>query len=133
MAAILKVIIHSEINEFPTEKRFDPNIKVGELKKKLELITGANHSSMKVTAFNGDEQIGELDNNDKSVADYIDQKPGEQLTLKLVVKDDQVKEILCGDVPKYEIDEEKYLERENNARKFINEVREKLNSEKINK
>lgn len=125
MAAVLKVIIHSDLSEFPTEKRYDPNIKVGELKKKLELITGADHSSMKVTAFVGDKQIAELDNNDNSLADYLDKETAEQPIIKLVVKDDQVKEILSGDVPKYEISEEKYLERQNNARNFVKEVRGK--------
>lgn len=132
MAAVLNVVIYSDLSEFPTEKRYDPNIKVSELKKKLELITGANHSSMKIKASIENEQLGELDNNDKTLADYVGAKLNHELpTVKLVVEDDQAKELLSGDVPKYNISEEKYQEREDSARKFIRETRER--QEKVNK
>lgn len=125
MASVLKVLIHSENSEFPTEKRYDPNIKVADLKKRLELITGANHSTMKLTAFIEDEQIGDLEDNNKSLADYLGEKLNELPSLKFVVKDDHAKEILDGDLPKYEISEEKYKERQDTARNFIKEIREK--------
>lgn len=127
MSSIYNVTIHSEINEFPVEKRFDANIKISELKKKLELITGANHTSMKITLSIGEKEVGELDKDDESLSYYVGDLSGQDVSsLKLVVKDDQSANPLEGDVPKYTISEDKYLERGNNARNFIKQVREKL-------
>lgn len=128
MASIVSVTIHSEISEFPTEKRFDSSIKISELKKKLELITGANHESMKILLSVDDKKIGELDNNDATLSQFLGEKVSKESAIKFEVKDDQPSDLLSGDVPKYTIGEDKYLERPNNVRKFIQEVREKQTS-----
>lgn len=125
MTSVINVSIHSEISEFPTEKRYDPSIKISELKKKLELITGANHKSMKITMTVDDKQAVELSNDDETLAFYLGETSKDS-NVKLQVKDDQPSSFLEGDVPKYTISEEKYKERPNNVREFIKQTREKL-------
>lgn len=126
MASVFDVKIHSDFSEFPVEKRFDVNIKISELKEKLELITGANHTTMKIFLSIGEKEIGELLNNDESLVKYVGDQYSQSSVLKLVVKDEESSNVLDGDVPKYNIDDEKYLARQNNARNFIKEVRAKL-------
>lgn len=131
--AVVNVSIHSDASEFPTEKRYDPNIKISELKKKLELITGATHTSMKVVLFVDNKEIGALSNNDETLAHYLGEHANKESTIKLVVKDEHPSLILQGgDAPKYVISEDKYLQRPNNARNFIKEMREKRMSGQSN-
>lgn len=125
MATVLNVIISSNLSEFPTEKRFDPNIKVAELKKKLELITGANHKSMKLSMTVDDKQVGQLENDDETLSKYVGETVSKDSTIKIDVKDEQPIDLMGGDVPKYTISDEKYQERPNNVRNFIKEMREK--------
>lgn len=125
MASVLKVTIFSDISEFPTEKRYDPSTKISELKKKLELITGANHATMKITLSINDKEVGQLEKDDETLAYYVGEQASKDSDIKLVVKDEQALDLLSGDVPKYTISEEKYLERKNNVREFIKETREK--------
>ena len=129
MASVFNVTIYSDISEFPVEKRYDSNIIISELKKKLELITGANHTSMKITLSVDDKQIGELDNDNETLGHYLGEQVNKDSALKFVVKDEQPSDLLSGDVPKYTISEERYLERENNVRNFIKEIREKQTSD----
>lgn len=124
MASVLNVTISSNISEFPTEKRFDPSIKISELKKKLELITGANHKSMKISLTVDDKQVGQLDNDDETLIHYVGEQVGKDATVKLDVNDEQTVDPLSGDVPKYTISEDKYTER-SNVRDFIKDLREK--------
>lgn len=128
MATVVTVSIQSETSEFPTEKRYDPNIKVSELKKKLELITGANHTSMKVTLVLDDKEVGVLENNDETLAHYL----GEHVNkaIKLLVKDHQPSLILqSGETTKFIISEEKYLQRPDNARSFIKEMKKRVSGQ----
>lgn len=125
MAAVYNVSISSDFSEFPVEKRFDVLIKISELKKKLELITGANHTTMKIFLSVGDKEIGELVKDDETLVGYVGDQVDKESVLKLVVKDDQSANVLDGDVPKFTLSDEKYVERQNNARNFIKEIREK--------
>lgn len=125
MASVLNVTISSNISEYPIERRFDPSIKISELRKKLELITGANHKSMKISLTVDDKQIGQLDNVDETLSYYVSEQVGKDSIIKLDVKDDHPVDLLSGDVPKYTISEEKYQERPDNVRNFIKELREK--------
>lgn len=128
MASVVNVSIHSKLSEFPTEKRYDPNIKICELKEKLELVTGANHKTMKITMTVEDKPEIELSNNAETLAHYIGCEVSKDTVLKLNVQDDHAGDLLEGDVPKYTISEEKYLERPNNVREFIKQTREKQQS-----
>lgn len=125
--SVVTVSIQSDASEYPTEKRYDPNIKIGELKKKLELITGADHTSMKVTLIVDDKDVGVMANGDETLGHYLGIGAARKdSTLKLIVKDEQPSLILQGgDTPKFVISEDKYLQRPNNARNFIKEMREK--------
>lgn len=120
MATVLNVTIHSDINEFPTEKRYDPAIKISELKKKLELITGANHKTMELFMTINDDEPKKLDDEEQTLSHYTNGKTDQ---INLTVKDTQSKSLLEGDVPKYEIPEDKYSQRKDNARDFIRKMR----------
>uniref|UniRef100_A0A6G1S591 Tubulin-folding cofactor B n=1 Tax=Aceria tosichella TaxID=561515 RepID=A0A6G1S591_9ACAR len=125
-SGVVSVTIQSDSSEFPTEKRFDPNIKVSELKKKLELITGATHTSMKLTLSVDDKEVGLMSNDDETFAHYLGDQLKKDSSVKLLVKDEQPSLILQGgEAPKFVISEDKYLQRPNNARNFIKEMREK--------
>lgn len=129
MSSVVSVTIHSEFSEFPTERRYDINTKISELKKKLELITGASHTSMKIFLSVNDKEVGELDNNDDTLGKYLGDNVAKETAIKFVVKDDQSTDVLSGDVPKYTISDEKYKERPDNVRNFIKEIREKQPSD----
>lgn len=45
---VLDVLVTSSINSFGTQRRFPTDITIGELKQKLELITGASSGSMQL-------------------------------------------------------------------------------------
>lgn len=128
MSNYLNVSIHSEISEFPTEKRYDVNTLVGELKKKLELITGAQHKTMTIQLSIDGKDIGLLNEDDKTLAYYVGENPNKDSVVKLIVKDEQPSDILSGDVPKYTISDDKYQARPDNVRNFIKELREKRSS-----
>lgn len=126
-ATFYNVSIHSDSSEFPSEKRYDASTKIGDLKKKLELITGANHKSMKITMSLDDKEIGLLANDEATLADYTkNENVTKDSILKLLVKDEQPSLIHTGgDTPKFTISDEKYVQRPNNARDFIKQMREK--------
>lgn len=125
-AKVITLSIQSDSREFPTEKRYDPNINVLELKKKLELITGAIHTSMIVTLSVDDKEIGTLDKNDETLAHYLGDTLQTGSVFKLVVKDQQPSVIPNeGDVPKFVLGEEEYSKRQDTARNFIKEMRQK--------
>lgn len=126
MASVVTVSIKSPTSDFPTEKRYDPNIKILELKKKLELITGAIHTSMKITLYVDDKELGILASDDETLAHYLGNQYKKESSVKLVVEDEQPSLILQGgEAPKFIISEDKYLQRPDNARNFIKELREK--------
>nr|CAG4648251.1 EOG090X0DT2 [Moina brachiata] len=53
----VNVHITSNVTSFCAEKRFPKNITVGELKGKLELVTGANPSSMVLEVYNKEKEF----------------------------------------------------------------------------
>lgn len=125
MASYFNVSIYSALSEFPTEKRFPKEIKIKELKEKLELITGADHKTMTIELSIEDKPAVNPDDNEQTLAHYIGEISSTDTTVKLVVKDDSVKDLLAGDVPKVTISEEKYASRPDNVRNFIKEMKEK--------
>lgn len=125
MAGIVQVSIHSEINEFPSEKRFPSTLKIKELKEKLELITGANHATMKIEFSLDNKLIGSPSDDKKTLGEFLGEALSTESIFKLTVQDESSKDLLSGDVPKYTISEDKYLSRTENARNFIKEIREK--------
>lgn len=124
--SIVNAEIFSELSEFPVERRFDLNIEIAKLKEKLEPITGANHKTMVVNLSMAGKDIAVLEDPSKKLSDYLkDVNLNERIEIKLHVKDEQSKDLLSGDVPKYTISEEKYAERNNSARHFIKELKKK--------
>lgn len=88
-STIVNVIIQSDSNESSIEERFDSTLKVSELKKKLELITSATQTGMKVTLFVDDNEVGLLSNDDETLAHYLGDQLNEESSVKLFVKDEK--------------------------------------------
>jgi len=55
--SIVNVMVTSTISNFPVEKRFAKNLTIGELKGKLELVTGASAASMVLEVYNQDKEL----------------------------------------------------------------------------
>lgn len=62
-ASILDILVTSNINSFGTQRRFPLDIKISELKQKLELLTGASSSTMELQL---------LDNNNDLIEKMLD-------------------------------------------------------------
>lgn len=130
MVSYINVSIHSNLSEFQSEKRFPPEIKINELKEKLELITGANHKTMSIELSLDDKPVVTLDDDDQTLVHYVGSIPSKETLVKLFVKDESSKDLLSGDVPKLTISEEKYASRPDNVRNFIKEMKNKQIEEK---
>lgn len=65
--------ITSSSNSFTSERRFDANIKISELKSKLELITGAS-SLMQLQLFADNQLIASIDDNERTLISYLGHK-----------------------------------------------------------
>jgi len=69
--SILDVFISSNITSFTSEKKFDKSLTVGDIKLKLELITGGNSGSMQISVFDKDDKlVCELDNDSSLLGSY---------------------------------------------------------------
>lgn len=124
MANYISVSIHSQVSDVPTEKRYPSEIKINDLKEKLELITGANHKTMTVELSIDDKPAVALEDDERTLVHYVGQVPPKETHVKLIVKDDSSMDLLAGDVPHATISEENYVKRPN-ARDFIKQLREK--------
>ncbi|CAG0892283.1 unnamed protein product [Cyprideis torosa] len=65
---MIELIITSTVSTFETRRRFDEGISVGELKGRLELLTGGNPGTMKLELFDKDNHfVKELRDNSVSL------------------------------------------------------------------
>lgn len=122
MSSIL-LKITSDVSSFPVEKRFPLNIKIGDLKTKLELITGACHSTMGIKLFINDKQICDLNDDEKTLEKYL---TNEDRNIRLHVNDVSLKPGEFDDlsrVKKFELDDETYEHKNESLRKFKMENR----------
>lgn len=70
-ADMVNVFITSNITMMRSEKRFVKSLSIGELKNKLEMITGASSASMKITVFNKDDkEVCSLADDTKMLGSY---------------------------------------------------------------
>ncbi|GIX67327.1 tubulin-folding cofactor B [Caerostris darwini] len=56
-ASVLDVLVTSSINSFGTQRRFPTDITIGDLKQKLELITGATSTSMELQLLDDKKEL----------------------------------------------------------------------------
>jgi len=117
MSEIILCEITTNDNSFANERRFPSNIRISELKAKLELITGASSQTMTLTllAPNGEtitkidddeRQLNSYDHNDKMRIHVTDQNP---ITSQF---DD------LSQVPKFDLPQEEYEKRNDSVLAF---------------
>jgi len=131
----VNVLISNNLNSHASEKRFARGITVGDLKGKLELITGANSATMEINVH--DEKTGSqvcaLTNDEALLGSYpVDNG------MRLHVKDSGPKAFGEFDdlskVEKYELSEEQYAKRSDTVKAYLQRNRlGKYNAEEMEK
>lgn len=115
----VNVYITSNCNSFQSEKRFNKDITVADLKSKLELITGASALSMKISVIDDktDKTVCELSSDSALLGSYpIDSGHRLQVDDPTRSKDDF--ENTAG-IEKYEMTAEDYSKRTNTVKSFL--------------
>jgi len=117
----LNLLISTNLNNVASERRYAKGITVGDLKGKLELITGASAATMVITVHDdksGGAKVCSLTNDDALLGSYpIDND------MRLNVKDTAPKPIGEFDdlskVEKYELTDDQYSKRTDTVRSFL--------------
>ncbi|KAK3576773.1 hypothetical protein CHS0354_014587 [Potamilus streckersoni] len=115
--SMVSVIITSSVNTFGSERRFQKNMTIADLKGKLELLTGSSAGNMKLEVYNKDnELICKLHNEEALLGSYpVDDGMRIHVvdpTLKLGEFEDLSK------VKKLELSDEDYTKRTDSVRAF---------------
>ncbi|CAG9815288.1 unnamed protein product [Phaedon cochleariae] len=99
------------------EKRFPKDLIISDLKVKLEMITGGSCSTMKIQAFNKNDQlICDLDKDETLLGSY----PLEDGMRLHVIDQFQLRSDLdLSNVPKYEITDDEYSKKSDSVRSFL--------------
>lgn len=107
-------VSNSQNDVISFEKKFPRDIKIAELKFKLEIITGGSAATMQLQLFNGEKSIAQLNNDDAELGSY----PIEN-NMRLHVVDNFCN--LFGDskVDKFELTDKQYDGRQNTVRDFL--------------
>jgi len=112
----LALTVSSNLSSLQTERRFPSDVTVGNLKGKLELLTGASMNTMKLELKDKDDQlIYELTDDNLTLA-QVQVKSG----MKIHVIDSQ-DNLFDEDNPDaaFKYDEENYEQRDESMRKFL--------------
>lgn len=116
--AYVNVFITSSLTSFEAEKRFGKDVTIGNLKTKLELISGSNASSMKLQLFDKHgKHVGDLDNDEALLGSYpVD----DGMKIHVIDNSEKSKGEFedVSQVEKYEIPEEEYAKRTDSVRAF---------------
>lgn len=117
MDSFVSLKITSDANSVPFQKNFPLNIKIGDLKGKLELITGALKSTMKIKLFINEEPICDLNQDDKLLDGFVSSQDRD---VRLHVIDDNLKAQFddVSNVPKFELTDEEYEKKSESLRAF---------------
>lgn len=107
-------VSNSQNDVISFEKKFPRDIKIVELKCKLEVITGGSAATMQLHLFNGDKFVVQLTDDDAELGSY----PIEN-NMRLHVIDNFTN--LFGDskVEKFELTDKQYTERRNTVRDYL--------------
>lgn len=115
----LSVSVTSSLSDFGSQKRFPASVTIGELKGKLELVTGATALLMQLQLLDADGKlICELDNDDAPLGSYPVQ---DGFRLHVIDKDPSKKVGEFEDlttVEKYEISDTAYAKRTDSVLAF---------------
>lgn len=112
--------IKNNVSDFVVERRFATNQTVGQLKGKLELITGANSGTMTVQLLSSNNLVATLDDDRRLLSSYLTTTDGDS-RLSLQVTDPNLSKQTFDDlsgVEKFELSDEKYEERQDTVRAF---------------
>lgn len=115
--SVVTVNVSSSLNSFGSERRFQKNLQIKDLKDKLVLLTGASVSTMKLELFNKEDKlVCPLDNDEALLGSYpIDDG------MRIHVKDPSAKVGEFEDVSKvekFEISADEYEKRADSVRAF---------------
>jgi len=112
----LSLTVTSNINEFPVERRFPDDITVASLKGKLELLTGAMMSSMKLELKNKDDEVLKKLSDDTLTLAQLDIENG--MIIHVI---DSLTNIIDEDVPDvaFQLSQEEYEKKEESMRQFL--------------
>ncbi|XP_076360220.1 tubulin-binding cofactor B [Tachypleus tridentatus] len=121
--AWVKVFVSSNVSSFLSERRFQKDLSISEVKGKLELLTGASAASMKLELYNKDnELVVSLDNDTASLSSYpiID-----GMRINVIDNSSTAGEFEdTSKVKKFELSNEEYAQRAESLRAF--KMRNKL-------
>lgn len=112
----LNVFITNSGNEtYSVERRFKKDITIQEFKNKLELLVGFQSNTMKLEAYNkNDEIVCKLNENDKTLGSYpIDDG------MRVHVSSTEQKTEDLSEVQKFELSEEEYSKRSDTLKAFL--------------
>ena len=120
MDTIKQITLEIQTNDATniTERRFPSNISIEDLKCRLELITGASTSTMKLLFKDTNGQLIGNGCDDKLLGDYL--LPGGEQRLRLYVTDPEANKFSDNNnVKKFELSDEEYSKRNDSVRSFM--------------
>lgn len=119
---MISLIVISNINSFETARRFAPDTLVKDLKEKLELLTGASPTSMKVQLLSKNKDIvAELSDETASLATFPVEDGMYLNVIDACHKAGQFEDVTV--VEKFELSKEEYAKRENTFRAFKDKMK----------
>ncbi|KAG8187231.1 hypothetical protein JTE90_020660 [Oedothorax gibbosus] len=114
---LLDILVTSSINSFGTQRRFPKDLKIGELKQKLELLTGASSGSMELELLNDKQEIiAKLVGDDSILGSYPLEGAKVLHVTDTFHQAGEFEDV--SKVKKFELSEEEYLKREDTLRAF---------------
>lgn len=109
------VNITNNVNDVVSfERRFAKDLKIRELKEKLEIITGCSATTMLLELYSGDKLINKL-TDDSAFLGFYSPQDG----MRIHVKDKSSSYNLEENVPKFELSDEQYESRRESLRHFL--------------
>ena len=112
----VSVVIEVEGREYGVEKRYSKDIRIGELKNKLEMITGlVANSNMKIRLLSREKKfVCDLEPDDKMLGYF----PAEDGYILEVLGSRSMLDDVNNGVGKFELSEEEYAKRKNTMKEF---------------
>ncbi|XP_067119847.1 tubulin-folding cofactor B-like [Centruroides vittatus] len=113
---MVSILITSSINSFGTERRYPKNISISELKGKLELITGALSSSMKLELRDKNDVVVTTMMDGSNLGSYT---IGEGMRIHVIDNSHRVGEFEdLSKVEKFALSDEEYQKKSDSLRAF---------------
>lgn len=121
---MLDILVTSSVNSFGTQRRFPTNLKICELKQKLELLTGASSSTMELHLLDDKNQLVSKLMDENSLLSSYDLSNAKNLhVIDSSLQTGEFEDL--SKVKKFELSEEDYCKRGETFRAF----KQKLNIE----